>query len=251
MKELINKIKNAFSPSPARSTAKQHSEEEPTKEQQWKKAQEGEFGFWHSVATAGYAGQSPEEFLSKGQRNFMLSQLEFLEKPVSHWEDKIVVEFGSGPAGIVEYMKARRKIAVEPLIDKYRSVFPHLADSDVEYFASPGEEAQEIPDNSADLVICFNVLDHTFNPSQIVAQLHRICKPGGDLLLQVNVYTSEEEMEAKSGEHAELHPFSFLPQTVVPLLEEHGFEIWKQYCAEDATPLGEHFFICAGRKLAA
>lgn len=73
----------------------------------WESAQEYESGFWDSVAVHGYMGHPPEQFLSENQRRFMLAQMEHLGKPLSFWADKTVVEFGSGPAGLVEYLQAR------------------------------------------------------------------------------------------------------------------------------------------------
>ena len=167
---------------------------------------------------------------------------------MTYWENKIIVEFGPGPAGIVEYIKGQRKIAVEPLIEKYRTVYPHLSNSDVEYLPCAAEDAWKIPDQVADLAICFNVLDHTIDPDLVISQLSRVCKPGAELLFQLNVYLSDEELSQKSGLHAELHPHSFFPKTITGLLEKHGFEVWKQFCEEDRNATGEHYFLCACRK---
>jgi SAM-dependent methyltransferase len=40
-----------------------------------------------------------------------------------------------------------------------------------------------IPDNHFDIVICTEVLEHTLQPFNAVAELHRILKPGGKLYL--------------------------------------------------------------------
>jgi hypothetical protein len=129
---------------------------------QWEKAQQGEFQFWAEVAQNGYNNQSRDEFISEGQRKWMLQQLEFLEKPINSWSNGVVIEFGSGPAGLVEYIQAKRKIAIEPLIDHYRKVFPHLSVSTVEYWNIPAEEIGNQFDCTADLVVCLNVLDRLF-----------------------------------------------------------------------------------------
>ncbi len=216
--------------------------------EQWIRAQDGEFDWWRSVSSDGYGGQNPEQFIREGQRDWLLSQLAFLEKPLDSWKEKTVVEIGSGPAGFVEYIEADRRIAVEPLIERYRETFPHLAESEVHYISSPGEEAS-LPPEVADLVICFNVLDHTYDPSSVLKQLSRAAKPGADLLFQVNVYKTQAEVDAKHGLHAELHPHSFFPGTVRELLTANGFRIWKESCSEAPNPSGEYYFICAGTKI--
>lgn len=40
-----------------------------------------------------------------------------------------------------------------------------------------------IPDNSFDLVLCTEVIEHTLNPFAAVKELHRLLKPGGKLLM--------------------------------------------------------------------
>ena len=219
------------------------------RKQQWKSAQQAELRWWHGVSQTGYNHQTPDDFIRSGQRDWLLSQLEFLERPMEYWEDKTIVEFGPGPAGFVEYITAARKIAAEPLIEEYRRSFPHLRVSAVEYLPRAGEDASSIASEIADLSICFNVLDHTFAPEKLIHHLSRVTKPGGDLLFQVNVYLSPEEIAAKSGEHAKLHPYSFYPQDIETMLRAAHFEITKSRCSEDTNDCGEHYFICAGKKV--
>jgi SAM-dependent methyltransferase len=214
----------------------------------WRRAQKQELDWWRELGAVGYKGQTADAFISQRNRQDLLSELTFIEKPPSHWQDGTIVEFGSGPTGFVEYLEAKRKIAVEPLIDHCRKAFPHLADSDVEYWDCPAEQADRLPEAIADLVICFNMLDHTFDPPKVVANLARVAKPGADLFFQVNVYTTADELRAKDGVHGELHPHSFFPETMLDLLRTSGFDIHKHWCGEELTPCGEHHFLCAGIK---
>ena len=215
----------------------------------WQLAQREELRFWEGISRTGYNEQDPERFIQDGQRQWLLSQLEILEKPLTSWQQGVIVEFGPGPAGFVEYLPAKRKIGIEPLIEEYRALYPHLELSDVEYYPVPAEEAFDIPSGIADLVVCFNMLDHVISPTRVVAEMSRIAKPGADLLFQLNVYLSVEEVLQKPAEHAALHPHSFFPPDVVGLLDTHGFQIVKDHCSPGVNPCGEHYFICAGKRL--
>lgn len=214
------------------------------KKRAWRIAQQKEFLWWDGVAKDGYAQQNPQDFVAIGQRTWMLKQLKYLDKPLSHWEDKVVLEFGPGPAGIVEYITAKRKFGVEPLYKEYLESFPHLKKSDVTYLNQAGEESLKLENDLADLCICFNVLDHVYSPKRIIRNIWRIAKPGADILIQLNVFTSlAEAKESKTGLHAELHPHSFTQQTALDLLKSHGFSLIKKRISEDTNPEGEKFLL--------
>lgn len=220
-----------------------------TRSYKWNKAQLGEYEWWRWLAINGYNGKTRDEFVSLSQRGWLLSQLEILEKPLDSWESGIIVEFGSGPAGFVEYMNAKRKIAVEPLIDKFKLHFPHLLESNVEYWNCPAEDIGHHLDGIADLVICFNMLDHSREPHRVVRKMASVAKPGADLLFQVNVSISDGELRKKSKYHQELHPHSFRPETVRNILQENGFEIRKHFLTEEADANHEHSFICSAVRI--
>lgn len=219
------------------------------KKKAWKKAQNQEFSWWNGVATTGYKGRNREQFVAEFQKTWMLEQIEFMEKPINSWVNKTVVEFGPGPAGVVEYLEAKNKIAIEPLIDNYRKVFPHLNESKVNYYNCAAESCDEINDNIADLSICFNVLDHTYNPKKVIQNLVRISKKNADVLFQLNVFASEDEFKTKSGLHAELHPHSFTKDSITKLLEENGLKVIKSRISNGRNPEGEFFLIIHLTKL--
>jgi len=212
----------------------------------WLAAQAGEYAFWKGVAETGYNDLPPDSFIATGQRDWLLGQLMFLGKPLDAWKDSVVVEFGPGPAGFVEYIEAREKHGVEPLIDKYRTDYPHLQKSEVIYHAVAAEHVPAIPDNHADLVICFNMLDHTIDPDHVMKELYRIAKPNAEFLFQVNLYRHKSEILSRPPEHAALHPHCFLLDEMPAFLGAHGFKVSKSHCRMEPTACGEYYYITSG-----
>ena len=50
-----------------------------------------------------------------------------------------------------------------------------------------------LPDTSVDHVICTQVLEHVFNPTRFLAEIHRVLKPGGRLVMSVPFVWDEHE----------------------------------------------------------
>ena len=68
----------------------------------------------------------------------------------------------------------------------YGSLFPRWQ-SCAPTVAAVGESLP-FPDQSFDIVICDNVVDHAESPSKIVSELARILAPGGLLYFTVNIH---------------------------------------------------------------
>ena len=101
-------------------------------------------------------------------------------------DDARVIEVGSGAHGLIFYFGARRGVGVDPLAVSYRSLFPRWQNC-AATIAAVGEQLP-FSNESFDLVLCDNVVDHAESPKQIVAELVRILKPGGLLYFTVNVH---------------------------------------------------------------
>ena len=100
--------------------------------------------------------------------------------------DARVVEVGSGAHGLIFYFGTPRAIGIDPLAVSYRSLFPRWQNS-ATTIAAVGEQLP-FADQSFDVVLCDNVVDHAESPRRIVEELTRILKPGGLLYFTVNVH---------------------------------------------------------------
>jgi hypothetical protein len=87
----------------------------------------------------------------------------------------------------------------------YRELFDHLhyESTDWEHSVHPGARAVDhigpahdlpVPDESYDAVLCTQVLEHVPNPEAVIAELHRILRPGGRLYMTVPLAWELHEM---------------------------------------------------------
>lgn len=100
--------------------------------------------------------------------------------------DARVAEIGSGAHGLIFFFNAKHGIGVDPLAADYVSLFPKWQRR-VSTVSAFGERLP-FADQSFDLVLCDNVIDHAESPRDIVAELARILAPGGLLYFTVNVH---------------------------------------------------------------
>ena len=100
--------------------------------------------------------------------------------------DTRVIEVGSGAHGLIFYFGARAAIGIDPLAVSYRNLFPRWQTC-ATTIAAVGEQLP-FSDQSFDIVLCDNVVDHTESPQRIASELVRILKPGGLLYFTVNFH---------------------------------------------------------------
>ena len=100
--------------------------------------------------------------------------------------DARVLEVGSGAHGLIFFFGAKQGVGVDPLAQSYAQLFPSWQRR-VATVAAFGESLP-FAENSFDVVICDNVVDHAESPAQIVAELARVLKPAGLLYFTVNVH---------------------------------------------------------------
>lgn len=129
----------------------------------------------------------------------------FFEVPSAY--SGTVVELGSGPMGYTSIISADKKIAIEPLTDRFRELF--ALPEDVEYMKGKGEDIP-LPDSYADVVFCSNVLAHVQYPEKVLQEIKRILKSGG--VMYFSIYFDAEST---------LHPFNFTRKAAKELLEKY------------------------------
>ena len=102
------------------------------------------------------------------------------------YADKDVLDVGCGPRGSLVWADelARRRVGLDPLAAEYLALG---ADRHaMEYVAAPAE-AMPFAGASFDVVTSLNALDHVDNLDGAVAEIKRVLRPGGHLLIAVEV----------------------------------------------------------------
>jgi len=178
---------------------------------------------WQSAAQCGeldyhvFRKEQPDEQLEKINRA-LFEGFGFSEKDLV---GKTVVDIGAGSHLRTRFFQGAKIMAVEPLAKEYldKITWCELNAADVVYPVS-GEERINDLDGTADLVVCINVLDHTYNPAAIVENVEKYLREDGQFLLSVDLHG-----ETNDG----MHPVDLTVSSIVELLCERGFVIERGY----------------------
>lgn len=148
----------------------------------WKLAQAAEIRWWRAYLR----GKDPEEYLRLKAEYWrrVLKAAGFVPEPGA-----LVLDAGCGPAGVFMILDEQEVHAVDPLLEAYRSSLPHFEPSrysHVRFFNQPLESFQ--PPVLYDAIFCFNAINHVANLGKSLDVLAGALKPGGLLLLSVDVH---------------------------------------------------------------
>jgi SAM-dependent methyltransferase len=137
-----------------------------------------QFGGTYDAERLAYSQLLLNEVLSYLDRD-----LQWLEK------DKTVVSIGCGCTGDLAAFPAAVKIAIDPLLGVYQKLKMLVADEvgNPTVYLSMGADNLPLVDDSVDLVICRNALDHMPVPGTAVREIWRVLKKDGALFLSVDI----------------------------------------------------------------
>jgi SAM-dependent methyltransferase len=141
-------------------------------EAKWSNSQKAEIKFWKQREEKD--GHVLRQYWEKELENYPDNIL------ADNFKEKDVLEVGCGPKGMIHYITARRKVGVDPLIEEYQKL-GILEDGDVKHVTGVGEKL-DFPDEDFDIVICFNVLDHSMEPLKVCQEMYRVLKKSGRII---------------------------------------------------------------------
>ncbi len=145
-------------------------------------------------------------------------------------QDSCVLDAGCGPAGVFIVLQDMRVDALDPLLERYERNLPHFSQADypeVRFFQARLEYF--LPGKKFDTVFCFNALNHMENLFQSAQQLSRLLRPGGKLVLSIDVHRKKwvrRLFQLFPGDV--LHPQQYTASEYRQLLEQRGFAIEKE-----------------------
>lgn len=123
------------------------------------------------------------------------------------FEDQSVLDVGCGPTGAVYFVDAARRVGLDPLADLYQEWNGHWGNP-IELITADAE-AMPLPDESFETVFCVNCLDHTRDPAAVISEIARVLKPGGTLVLHVDLDSPLRKLHKRIRPHAGvMHPHS-------------------------------------------
>lgn len=150
------------------------------------------------------------------------------------------LEIGIGPLclGVVSLLEPAEKweitgidplprMALPKLPSYLEAFFSELYKKNMTYVQTPAEEFDN-PINSFDLVICDNVLEHTFNPRTIINNTYNLLKPGGFLVLRENTLSHVSKWRKKiiaSKYNDKAHPVYFTYAELIDVIGDYHYDI--------------------------
>lgn len=97
-----------------------------------------------------------------------------------------ILHVGSGAEGEINFISKGHRFSIDPLITFYKEYFSDILNKNVQYIEGRGENIP-FENNSLDLVISFNSLDHTEDPIRVLSEISRVLKNNGYFYLGIHV----------------------------------------------------------------
>lgn len=150
----------------------------------------------------------------------------------------VVLEYGAGAGWNLADLRCARRIGM----DVAEFLRPEVEARGIEFVTS----TQALADMSVDVLLCHHALEHVLDPVGALAEMRRLLKPDGRLLLWVPFEDERRHRHFERGEKNH-HLYSWNPQTLGNLVEECGFHVhtaglahygWERFAAANAVRLG-------------
>jgi SAM-dependent methyltransferase len=129
-------------------------------------------------------------------------------------KDDIVLDFGCGGGFLLKNLNCKKKIGV----DINRSALEIAEKNGIETH----EELSQIPDDSIDIVVSDNALEHTLHPFEVLTCLIRKLRIGGKAVFVVPCESISMKYEP---ENINQHLYSWSPMCIGNVFSKAGFAV--------------------------
>jgi SAM-dependent methyltransferase len=136
------------------------------------------------------------------------------------------LEVGCSPSAAIHSLgKAHFRVGIDPLADEWTSLY----ENSTCHVQGMGEHLP-LKDESFDIVLCINVLDHVQNPSATLKEIRRCLRKGGTLVLWLQTFSSFGVIRRALGLIDAPHPHHFSGVDVAFMLHEIGYSVDYHRC---------------------
>lgn len=142
-------------------------------------------------------------------------------------QNRVLVDLAGGFTTVLRLFQGTHRVVLDQCLDALRAAHPmHWPDCE---FRNGDAHALPFADASVDAVFCSNALDHFEDPARVLAEVARVLRPAGVLIVSVDVF--ETPGARRPGL---LHPCAFTERDVWRLLEH-----WTVLDAFTPSPAGK------------
>jgi len=154
------------------------------------------------------------------------------------------LEIGIGPLclGVVSLLEPAEKweitgidplprMALPELPGYLNAFFSELYKKPMTYVQTPAEEFV-YPASSFNLVVCDNVLEHTYNPHKIINNIYNLLITGGCLVLRestLSLFGKWRKNLFSNKYHDEAHPVFFTYKELINIVKQNHFDLIYSY----------------------
>jgi hypothetical protein len=109
----------------------------------------------------------------------------------NEFDGKNVAEIGTGPfGGFLPFLKAKKKVSIDPMHDEYEKNDAFLGFKDIEYMTVEFDKEEWKPE--FDAIFCKNALDHGDMSFETLPRIASALKDSGKFYLMVNLRIESE-----------------------------------------------------------
>ncbi len=201
----------------------------------WGRAQERERFFWEED------WKREHDHLKEAASIYWGTHRANLESAVTLGPGTRLLEIGCGASPFIDHIPTGKRFVLDPLMRFYSSSFG-LSDG-IAGVRGVGE-ALPFPEESFDVVITTNTLDHVREPSCFLAEVRRVLRKDGVLYLTVDCHNAlvkgYRDLKEGLGRGDACHPFCFTASEARRTVEASGLRIVS--AREGSGSLGKHVY---------
>jgi SAM-dependent methyltransferase len=141
----------------------------------------------------------------------------------------VVLDFGCGGGSLLVALSCSERIGMEP-----NSMPRQEARTKI---TTVVESLRELDDNRVDVIVSNHALEHSLRPFDDLRELHRICRPGGSIVIITPADNWPRERWTRKGDKNH-HLYTWTPLLLGNLMSEAGFRVQSSEILNHAYPKG-------------
>ena len=151
-------------------------------------------------------------------------------------KDKKILEIGGGATPLAIFSKSGAVSLVDPLMNFYKETFPNVFPASTELVQAKSEDLP-FKDNTFDILLTRNTLDHVEDVKSCLGEMQRVLKPNGVAYIGMNVFSGPLLLYKTVLKDPE-HPYTFSKNSFERLIAKY---FSTKYAIDNDPINGNHF----------